>query len=273
MAKKEKTLTVMFDEDNYQYYLSLIKQIGCPYKIARSTYTLTISSECVNIKFIQNMQTQRAFIAGNMIKADIKDKPRPIVPDLKYFDFNKDSILMKAKNKQVYNIDIKSAYANALKNNGYISDRTFSMLASLSKRDRLASVGMLASKKCWSEYDGTGNAVKYYEEVAPTSSFFFFCVHAINVIMDEIKQAIGDDFLFYWVDGIFFTGDRVQQIEQILFNKGYPFSFCKIDNLEIVQTNKVRTLIYTKEQEKKTLSLPNYNKKRLRYLIEYQKQL
>lgn len=273
MAKKEKTLTVMFDEDNYQYYMQLIKKIGCPYKISRSTYTLTIQSECVNIKFIQNMQTQRAFMAGNMIKSNVKEKPKPIVDDVKYFDFNSESILKRARKQQVYNIDIKSAYANALKNNGYITDKTFGMLATLSKKDRLASVGMLASKKCITEYTNTGNAVVYYEQIADTAPFFFFCVQAINKIMEEIRQAIGSDFLFYWVDGIFFTGERKEEIEAIMFKYGYSFSFCKIDNLNIIETNKIKTLVYTKEQDTKTLSLPNYNKKRLRYLIEFQKQL
>ena len=273
MAKKEKQLTVMFDEDNYQYYLNLIKKIGCPYKIARSTYTLSIVSECVNIKFIQNMQSSRAFMAGNMIKGDIKDKPRPINAEPKYFEFNREQILKQAQRKQVYNIDIKSAYANALRQNGYISDRTFRMLASLSKRDRLASVGMLASKKCWSEYNEQGKSVKYYEVVNDNAPFFFFCVNAINTVMENIKNTIGDDFLFYWVDGVFFTGDRVKEIERILFDAGYPFSFCKIDNLQIVETEKIKTLIYKKEQEEKVLSLPQFNKKRIRYLIEFQKQL
>jgi hypothetical protein len=91
--------------------------------------------------------------------------------------------------------------------------------------------------------------------------------------MERIKNTIGSDFLFYWVDGVFFTGDRVKEIEQILFDAGYPFSFCKIDELQIIETEKIKTLMYKKEQEQKVLSLPQFNKKRIRYLIEFQKQL
>jgi len=47
----------------------------------------------------------------------------------------------------IFNIDIKSAYATILKNDGLITQKTFDFINRLPKQERLTAVGMLAGKK------------------------------------------------------------------------------------------------------------------------------
>ena len=148
---KPKFLKLLFDETNYQMYMKFIHSAKIPYTITRSNYTLKIESEILNVHFMQNVMSKKAFMCGAMVQADLKksgvEMPEINRAELDYFSFNIPDILRKKEGETIYNIDIKSAYANALNVNKLLSEKTYNYLCSLSKKDRLAAVGMLASRK------------------------------------------------------------------------------------------------------------------------------
>ena len=144
--KKQKAQKSLFStkeegDRNYRDMLELCKISQMPYRVIKSTYTMRIESDFMNIHFVKSFMSDKAFIAAQMIKKDIKEKgilPPDIDMDgLKYFQFNQPDNLRNAP-ENVYNIDLKSAYANVLMNNGVISQKTFDFMKTLMKKDRLA---------------------------------------------------------------------------------------------------------------------------------------
>lgn len=195
---------------NAREYLFFLTDLGLDFMLQCSNYTMkaTVNSKnsILNKTYVANLQSKRTFAAFAKIKSDIKTKEIPPIKnkDVKYFqhDFKSDTSI-----PEVWNIDIKSAYATILFNEKYISEDTFKYLCSLTKQERLASVGMLASKKKIFEFK-RGNPIQIGEKVAETSGIFFYAVHRTFEIMDELKRICGQNYLFTWVDGIYFKPDE-----------------------------------------------------------------
>lgn len=273
--KKQKKVKVLFNENNYQHFVSLIQQSKLPYTIIRSNYTLEINSSFLNIYFMQEEMSKKAMICGQMIKKDLSicgiEMPEIERDQLKYFDFNYEKII-HSHDGYFFNIDIKSAYATALKQ--LISPKTFSYLCSLPKKDRLAAVGMLASRKDLFFYDPAGVCVNHEKQVKETADWFYYCVLEIQKLMDDIIALIGTDFLFYWVDGIFFrTLDNRDKIEAYLKEKGYENSFDQCFNFKYYENGNTKHISYKKFNENgnhdfKILHLPKLNKDVDKYLFK-----
>jgi len=273
-----KPIKVLFSNGNYKFYLNLIKKANLPYKLTRTNYTLDIESEFCNIYFMTNVMSDKAFKCGACIKKDIRlsGMELPVIErsELKYFNFNHADILSRTNGKEIYNIDIKSAYANALNNNKLLSEKTYNFLKSLSKKDRLAAVGMLAARKDIFTFDNTDKCIEHEKKVKDTENWFYFCVLEIQKLMLDIKQMIGNDFLFYWVDGIFFTNENNRfEIEAYLSSKGYMNSYDKCTDFNYTETENNKFLTYNKPDgkggtENKRLELPKENKAVNEYLLK-----
>ena len=254
-------------------YLNLIKSLKIPHKITRSNYTLKIESEALNIHFTPRMD-ESAFKVSNTIKRDIKacgvEMPDINKSELKYFNFAHDEILRRAEGKQIYNIDIKSAYASNLLANKIITQPTFNYMATLSKKNRLAAVGMLAAKKDIFIYDDCGKCISHDVTAKNTENWFYYCVLETQNLMLDIKSICGADFLFYWVDGIFFTNrDHEIPITNYLKSKGYNNSFDICDNFQFIQNENYREISYSKEGKTKILNMPSENKEATNFILKF----
>lgn len=138
-------------------------------------------------------------------------------------------------------------------------------MCSLSKQDRLAAIGLLASTKDVINYDSKCECIDFNKVEKLTANWFYFCVLEIQNLMLAIINEIGSDFLFYWVDGIYFKGiENKHKIEQIIKDKGYSNSFEKIFNLKYREFKSEKVLFYERlkngEVEHKRLNLPTINK-------------
>jgi hypothetical protein len=269
--KKPKYLKSEFSEDNYKDFILFAESTGLPYTLTETNYTITITSDFCNVKFAPTMQ-KSAFIAGAMVKKDIistgLEPPDFEQESLKYFDFAPTEELVKDRDR-MYNIDIKSAYASVLFNHGLISTKTRKYMAQLSKRNRLACVGMLASRK--DHYQMIGKEViEKSKEVNSMSNWFYFCVNRTNEIMMKCKEIAGDSFLFFWVDGIFLSDySKVKPVSDYLRSIGYKYSFDLCTNVKYSQQNNVSKLRYNKGEEVKELFLPKKNKEIDTFLINF----
>lgn len=201
-------------------YLTLIK---VPFDLIRSNYAMEIKSELINDKFVTSMQGKQVFAAFAKIKSNVKNKPIPAITrdSLIYYQHNFKSSFYTDR---VYNIDLNCAYATALFNKKLIAGDTLKYLLRLPKQARLVSVGMLASRKKTFSY-GEGMLEGYSEYVSEYAPFFYLAVQETYNVMSELKKIIGQDYLFTWVDGVYFKPNDVamKECEQYLqsVNFGY----------------------------------------------------
>jgi hypothetical protein len=276
-AAVQKTL---FTKDNYKLALKLVKASGLPYKITRTNYTLKIESELLSVHYLTSMMTDWPMRINKLIVKDIKESEieKPVIEksQLKYFSFNELSILERAKGKQVFNIDIKSAYVNALNNYGLLREYTYDRLCKMDKQDRLAALGMLASSYDIFEFDGVNKDPKEQTFTKDTEVWFLLAVLEIQNLMLDIINLIGSDFLFFWVDGIFFTNeDHKVTIENYLREKNYNNSYEQCYSFRYWKEGNVKYLSYWKESkdgqlfELKQLNLPTMDKEAKDFVIKF----
>ena len=194
-------------------------------------------------------------------------------------------MLENVYSETAYLVDIKSAYATILFNDGFISERTYKFICSLPKKARLAAVGMLASRKDVFYFQGE-QLTGHDKIINPLENYFWYCVKRTGEIMDEIK--LNTTPLFYWVDGMYFLhqsdGEKCKEIlnkNNYLFSEKKIFSFiCEVQNnderilndIPFYQSSEVTeyTELTKKNSEFKKFQIPLKNKlkeKLINYLM------
>jgi len=203
-TKKDKFLQSF---ENVKLYKDLIRIAKVPYKMILSNYTTELICPYLNLDlmFCNSFQSQKMFMGFNMIKRDLlkwsaNEQPLTTYEDVIFFENN---IKESLQYKDIINLDLNSAYATVLLNDYFIEKKTYSFLQTIPKIDRLACVGMFASKKTLYEFGEDGNVANWEVKEANTSGYFIHCIKKVGDLMTEIKNAIGDDFLMFWVDGIY----------------------------------------------------------------------
>jgi hypothetical protein len=277
-VRKIKKTPSLFDGELWRLLIEQAKAAKMGYTVKYSTYTIEIISPFADFYFMQDKMNPRCFGAANGIKKDIKSyleqlaaygEPPPIIDRrVNYYQFAMPERL-KQTGHTIYNIDIKSAYASVLAQHELITPATASNLSSLAKKDRLASVGMLASNK----YSYTFNeenvlsAVEYNE--GEYSDFFYFCIRHTQKLMETIQEMLGKDFLFYWVDGIYFENIKHRgAIEKYLQEEGYRNSFDILEEFHAFENNKQFTIYFEKEGKQKMFKVPKPQKGHAKELVE-----
>ena len=260
------TEKAIMSAESVNAYIDFHKKIKLPFKIILSTYTTRIISDYCDIYFMRNEQSNRVFSAYAKVKKDVtRFKVNKIrVDSLQYYSHNFSYDNFYAD--RIYNIDIKSAYASILYNDGYITRTTFNYLKTLPKIDRLASVGMLASKKNIFLMDATGKPISETTVVSENSDYFFHCVKRCSEIINQASKHLGQAFLFSWVDGIYYLQEEQASIKASKIFKEYFYdehklitSFEILDNFEVTGERDYYNCKYIKEQKKKYINIPRYN--------------
>ena len=252
-----KPLAIPRTSDNVQFNIDILNKLGVDFEVQHGTYTTTIITEEGKSRYMMNTYNNRVFRCASMIKSDVlkSDNAKEIMAS-KYLKNNFG--VSQNKNsfhaKQVLNIDISSAYATCLVRNGLISEKTYGIIKKLPKTERLPCVGMLATSHTKFYYsNGECYNVDVYR--APTASVFFYLIDEINYIMQEIQFLLGVDFIFYWVDGIFFNyntaPEKIQMIENFLIESGYTYKYEDVQDFKIDIDDKKMMLKMIKNDEPK----------------------
>jgi hypothetical protein len=268
--------TTLMRNGNAQEIIDFLTTGKFVFELSSSNYTTKIKSELVNRTFVLTMQSKRTFAAFAKLKADLKNFEVPnIAPEsVRYFhhDFKKD-----ANHNTVINIDLKSAYARIFFNDKMISPETFKYFNSCKKQERLASVGMLASRKKIFQFKN-GKPISYVEQVSPLSGFFFYCVKRTQEIMQELKAICGQHYLFTWVDGIYFIPDEgvLQKCVEYLQSVNFLFSCDTLEDFKVKILRNKTYLTFKKEGKLKRFNLPssssNFKKIIMEAIISLNKQ-
>jgi hypothetical protein len=136
-----------------------------------------------------------------------------------------------------YEIDLNSAYWEEAYKSGYLSEKLYlkGKEKTISKFARLVSLGNVAKVKYLLHYNGNDFEFNGTEETENKDIFFNSCLKCSN-IMQDLKNLILENYLFYWVDAIFVNSESAKDlICKYLDLQGIPHKvkfIPKIENLE-----------------------------------------
>lgn len=239
-------------------YTDLHISIGLPFEQTISNYTTRIKSAMYDLHFMKNAQSNRVFVAYQKIKNDVIKKPLPNLDAAAMKYYQTAFTFTEAYADELHNVDIKSAYAAILFNDGFISLDTFSYITTLPKLERLAAVGMLAGRKNIFKFNERGKVVEHTETVSPTSNYFFYAVQKTYDVIDRLKMELNKDFVFSWVDSVYYGNNKnTEHLQRVLLNEfNLNSSYACLNEFELQKKTDNYYLSYKKEGKLKYFNIP-----------------
>lgn len=126
-------------------------------------------------------------------------------------------------------------------------------MAALPKPERLSSVGMLAYEPLITTY--TDGEVKNPELDMQTRKskyrdVFFYCVSEVSKAMSEVMHELGEEFIFFWVDGIYFKSGykNRKKVMDILDRYSYEYSYELVKNFHVEHDHERIKLKYNEDK-------------------------
>ena len=244
-------------QSNIQNNIDLLNELNVEFIVQHGTYTTTIITQHKKTRYMMNTYHNRVFKCANLIKRDVLQSELAkeiMASDFIKTNFGFSSNPLSYKCDKVLNIDISSAYATCLVNNKLITNETYQILKSLPKAERLPCVGMLATSYSKFYYkNGECTNVDMYR--SPTANVFFYLIDEINSLMKSIEFYLGDKFIFYWVDGVFFQYDTepkvIEEIENFLTTYGYKYKYENVEHFNVISDNDNLVIQMVKNGEPK----------------------
>ena len=251
MLIKRTTEAIKFITDGWDL-------LDVPYYIKHGTYTTTLESEELGKhKFIVNNYSNRVFIARNKVKKDVLESDiakEVMAQNYTKTNFGVDNKLNNFFIDKVYNIDLSSAYVYAIYNCGMITKDTFNYLQTLKKGERLPSLVMLASSHTKFLFQG-GKCLDYSVHREPTAPIFYRLIQEVNDIMEECRWILGSDYIFHWVDGIFFRYDtpakKIKMVEEVLNEIQFPYKYESVEDFSFHKDSENFVISMLKNGERK----------------------
>ena len=265
MAKKQKIITCKLNRD-FPKLLDSFINMGTPLEVGLgkySSYIITKNSS-KKYKFLTKMQSKKTFIGYVKILKDLKRPEVEVVlsdlednikeSDNTYFDYGK---AQNCNHQNAVCVDLNSAYLQALYNLTLITKDTKDWIEKyLTKNERLVAVGMLAKQKEILEFNDK-QIVSETKEDAKNRFIFNAIIQEVASVMNEVATHHTDDFLAYWVDGIYLKNEFIAfDVAEKFENAGFP---CKIEYLEDFEgklSYSHMTYTYSKEGKNKKLEIP-----------------
>lgn len=222
------------------------------FEVIRTGYTVRIKiPELKKQYFFSEKSGGKLFLCFySKLKANVKGVQTGVkFKDIIYYKFNHLTDIPE----KMYCCDLNSAYLQALFNAGIINESSFNFGSKIPKVDRLKGVGALATKKTITKYTGGKmhplDLIKSEEE-----NVFFFACYSIGKLLSELIKET-PNFLFFWVDGIYFkTICDAYKARQFFSNYSFPSKIEYCENSKILPSGKYLT--YRKGKNLKVFSIP-----------------
>jgi hypothetical protein len=170
------------------------------------------------------------YVAMKFIDKDYKNSV------IKYIDVNS-KINVGDVFEDICCLDIKNAYWQTALLMGVISEEIFNSGTSIDKITRLASLGSLAKKKEVYSFDGETYKLVEIIRSYETENIWFAICSRVSDIMQNMVSDLGDDFLFYWVDGIYFkrTEENIKKVTEFLHSCAYDLKEEQVSKVEFLK--------------------------------------
>jgi len=263
--KKQNAATMFKNPQLQESIIKQYKEAGLDFTVKHSNYNTQIIGGESTLKFIQTEHSIRVFVAYNKIVKDLKQSDRTVEilqGEWSTENFDSKNGLKPCNFKTVLNLDITSAYPYCLWINRLITQDTFNFLMQLPKNERLPAIGMIAKKSVWIEYK-KGKATDWDLKQGEYGNIFFFIIQQITDLMAWAAEIAGDDFLFYWVDGIFLkpsiSKKKLQEITGIFAEQGYYYKYENVKNFSVVRENDKLFINMIKNGEEKPYTMYDKN--------------
>lgn len=178
-----------------------------------SDYSYLFAESFFKADFFQLVKELKQEIDNSNIFVDEIPKESIIYFDVKDFDKRCNSYFEYEK---VYNVDITACYLTILFTEGFISKTFFDKCMKIKKEYRLKLVGSLATTKTiFTIEKGKIKNIEQEKDERYRQIFFYVCFCA-GELMTEIKKYLRNDFLFFWVDGIYFINQPPEFVQYML---------------------------------------------------------
>tara|TARA_R100000655_G_scaffold22905_3_gene46264 strand:+ start:1581 stop:2489 length:909 start_codon:yes stop_codon:yes gene_type:complete len=273
---------------NPESLIKNLKECGVKFTKQETTSTTIITNEdtkwvygTLRTRFLskKEMMLQKQLVAHIKKNTEGKDIfPDPRQP-IKYFQF--DYSLRKLVDyagevtslNNIIEMDITMAYWRVAFNLGYINEDFYKKVKNIPKYMRLRLLGSIAAEKIIEEYEGKKRiSINVKSNPKMQAVYKNICKETGN-IMSEVADAIGDYFIFYWVDGIYFKKDPIieknelqpsVQVVEYIFNKhNLEFKIKNIEKLLII--NKKETIYLQLYMDNKLKSRFNIKLNKIKY--------
>jgi len=215
---------------DYRFFVERLKANNKPFKLVKSLQRTTLYYEgrelknYINTGFNGYELNLIKSVKDNIKKIPLSDMPKIDRNLIKYISGN-----FKEYKGQGYELDTNAAYWESSYILGYITEDIYKrgQNPKVCKKARLVALGALAKVERILEYNGH-EFIRDEEIRSPYADYFFSCAYEVGNIMDVIKNELKNDFLFFWVDAIFFKGDNVDKVQSILRAFGYESKYYKV---------------------------------------------
>lgn len=213
---------------------------GVPFRYEIQNETISIKSPCgsytsrggdYTIDEINFIKKVKQHVIKNEIHLGFNRPKKKIA----YFLYGK-SLKPGAVFLDCVNIDLTAAYWTTAYRLGIITPQIYKEGNRHRKQIRLSAIGSLAKKKRVYEFDGKKQVSKHIFR-SPTDHLWDVICQEVGSVL--IKSAIKckNDFLFFWVDGIYIKGSRVKEVESMFSIHGYESKSNKIKKIEVTDRN------------------------------------
>jgi hypothetical protein len=191
---------------------------------------------------------------------------RPVFRDNQYFPSDIHYVKVSRvpygqKFENVCEVDIDQAYWETAYQLGVINDALYKKgsKGNISKKCRLTALGSLAKKVYRYKYEGYKLVETKKTSNAALENVWFNICKRVSDVMHEVINQLGKDFIFYWVDGIYFvnTPENLSTVMSTFMNWGYNTKFKRINSIEF---NDDGFVVNDYGDLFRRFSYPNYHK-------------
>lgn len=264
------------DYQEMKTFISMLRNQKKDFEIHQTSHSTTILFKGNSYLFVNKIASNMTFSAFNMIKKDIVKSGIEIdhIPrfDIRYYSINEFLRSQQQIPDQCYLIDINSAYLTCLLNAGMVTKETFERVSHYGKEVRLKSVGMLATNKNILKYK-EGKLVSHdLQSDSHLRNYFFYCCYQTGQVMNSIADELGNDFLFYWVDGIFIRSkSKVEFVKSKLSEFGFNSKVKTLKDVNFKNIGENMHFIYTDElkNKRKKYVIPYFNEENARNFKDF----
>jgi hypothetical protein len=263
--------------DTVENYIEFLKKKKSTFTWKFTNYTHTIEVNGKKEFFYDGANDNfKMFVAQKKIEKDIREAEKKglyfdeLEPSrIMYNQFNPHLLTPRVYFGEVWNIDLKCAYLQALFNVGAITLETYNYVLSAPKPIRLKAVGMLATTKNTFEYVN-GEFIKYSSTTKDLRKYFFLASFIVGELLMKLKNlCTKEDFIFFWVDGIYILkrndhNETREKMKKIIEGENFKFTEELLTEFRTTDTS----IIYLKGETEKIFPLPKDDKNTVKEFIK-----
>lgn len=231
------SITKMKREDTKQVYTFM----GLSREVLEKPIDKHIRELRYTYKEMANQQRLKAEIKRNIISKNIV-VPNFTEKDIKYSMYA-DFVTSKEVFETVFDgkeYDITKAYFQGIRNLGYISQELYEEFVMLPKHVRLRFIGSIATRKFIYHYKDGGltNEPPVVKEDALLRRVWFHVCKLVDDCLQDFAKEAGEDFIFYYVDGIYLKKANKEVLERISSRHGFDFKTANVTHIKKVHLKK-----------------------------------